>query len=141
MRGAALREVKRWQRHGDHDAIVVSLEDSDFADDRADVERHTLDRLAQWGDGRVADAMIKLSPSHQQIATLRYVDDISGGYRGNRGHVGLGRQPASDYAVVLSTRTYELNSVKASRKPLKSLSAVASTTCWSLLSRDQRQAS
>lgn len=77
MRGAALRELKRWQRQDALDEIAVTAAKEDLAVDRGNVERDMLDRLAPWGDGNAAIAIGRLSASQQHLATRRYVDDAS----------------------------------------------------------------
>lgn len=66
MRGAGLRRVKQLHR-------LTSVEECE--DPVESFEEATIDRLAPWGDGPVAQAVRKLSPPQQRIATLRYVHD------------------------------------------------------------------
>ena len=72
MRGAVLREYKRW--------IVPEVPATEIINEGSDTENlhdEVADRLAPWGGGRVASAIATLKPAQRQIAISRYVKDAS----------------------------------------------------------------
>jgi RNA polymerase sigma factor (sigma-70 family) len=74
MRGAAMREYRRWMlpEVADTDAIERLEHHDDGLDHPGASER----RLAPWGDGAVAAVIAGLKPQQREIAWLRYGLDL-----------------------------------------------------------------
>jgi RNA polymerase sigma factor (sigma-70 family) len=73
MRGAGLRELKRWQR-SDVELLGLAHKEGESVGN-PDSANEVDDQLAPWGDGVVAEAISDLTPSQRRIAELRYVHD------------------------------------------------------------------
>lgn len=72
MRGAVLREFGRWIVPETLSVDVVDIEESDH-DRRSEDTNDVLDRMAPWGDGKVAAAIVELDDSQLALVHQRYV--------------------------------------------------------------------